>query len=158
MPPLTTERYIEPPKPSERELALRREAQQSKGDTYDRMSRVLPQRDKGFGLLNGHVESPKAVYQVDGQPRDEFTRAWLGRASFGDGVELHTDRVRVSGSNVAAIEDSQFTHLALDGEGDMHSRQYPRLGAEQTIDLMNGVNDTLDLIVDATLAESAAKA
>jgi hypothetical protein len=158
MPPLTTERYVQPPKPTERELALRREAKQGKSDAYGRMSRILSRPEKGFGILSGSVESVKAVYQVEGQPRGELTRAWLSRDKIDDMVVLQTDRVRVNGNNAVVVEDSQFTHLALGEEGELHTKEYSRLGAEQLLDLMDGVNDTLELIEKAVTAEAAANA
>ena len=169
MPPLTSEKYIAP---SPAGLELRRRVKDSKLNTYRKMQGIISrygEQTNGVILstVTGvtHLESPKAIYRAEGQPKGELTRAWLNTIqgsfspTYNERISLRTDRVVVDDDEVFPIAGSEFVHLSLDKEGKMRTEHYRHIGGEQLVELMeDAVGDTLALIGRGAVAAAAAEA
>lgn len=158
MPPLGSQRFVERPKPTQEQIALRRQVERSRVNTYDRMGKLLPETGSGaLGRIGvGKIVSSKAVYRLDDKPRGVYTRAWLEGS--GGSITLITDEVRLVGGKASVVEGSEFEHLTLAEGGKVKAEEYQGIGHERALELMNGVGETLDLIQEATLADAAVNA
>jgi hypothetical protein len=153
MPLLRAENCFIPPSPTEQQIALSNRVNNSKREVYANMLRILPNRGSSWSRRE-HL-SAKAIYQVEGQSQNEFTRAWLSRSGdYGVSdhgvINLHTDRVVAVNNKAIVIDGSEFKHFALGKTNMMYTDHYLSIESEQLIDLMNGAKDTLRLIEEAS--------
>jgi hypothetical protein len=102
-------------------------------------------------------QTPKAIYRTKGQPKNEFTRAWVSYGPF-ENAHLHTEAVRKSHNlTVDPVEGGEMRHFWISPNraplapyeingSHFHSSYYDRLSEEQMPDFWDQVKDTLDLI------------
>jgi len=134
---------------TEEQIELRDRLSELKSNVYLRMNNIIPRKGSGVSRFK-EESSPKAAYQVDGQPENEFTRAWLTRTRDFDEITLKTDKVVIANGETSVVEGSEFKHFGMGKTSNMYSDHYLDLDKEQSIELMESASDTIQLIEVAT--------
>ncbi len=117
MPPLAAKRF-EFEKPSDVEEQTRREVATLSREVWTRANDLRPALKDNRKNGKKDPETPKANYQLKGQPDNERTRAWLTREPGSDTVHLWTDRILLGdnetlGDTGTPIPESAYWHAAI---------------------------------------------
>jgi len=127
---------------SKEEVTEREAVRHARSRVYRKMDRILP-ADSQKRFWTRVIESPKAIYRVDGQAIGESTRVWLERnPRHPDGaVSVMKDKV-IDGK---ATPKQEF--FALNRDGNLHGTEGTEVwdySPGQHLDLMNGTEAVLE--------------